>query len=333
MRDLIVGDTLDQYHLADLLARSGMASIFKAVDSQTGKTVALKVPHVQYESDIAFFQRFEREERIGQRLDHPNIVKVLKPVEKSRIYVAMEYVEGTSLRAMIHEKHPLPTEKALDLARQICRALVYLHEQGVVHRDMKPENVLVTAEGQIKILDFGIALDESARRLTWMGFSSTVGTPDYMAPEQIRGRRGDPRTDVYALGTILYEMLTGHLPYSSPNPRALLRAKTSEEARPPSYYVPGFPPSLEAILLKALELSPRDRYAHAAKLLVDLENPGAVPPRDASLAHGRARSRLPRGVVIAVVVTAIVAGLATLVWLSHRQTAGPERPRATVHTR
>ena len=137
----------------------------------------------------------------------------------------------------------------------------------MVHRDIKPENILVTADGQVKIIDFGIALFQAERRLTWAGLSSTVGTPDYMAPEQIRGRRGDARTDVYAVGMLLYELLTAHLPYDSPNARALLRAKTSEEPRPPSYCVPGFDPHLEAIILRAIERDPRNRYPGAAEML------------------------------------------------------------------
>ncbi len=331
MRDLVVGDKLDQYELTDLLARSGMASIFKAIDTESGATVALKIPHVQYESDVVFSERFRREDEIGQRLRHPNVVQVLSPREKSRTYMAMEYVEGKSLRAMLNGKHPLPTDQALDIARQVCDALVYLHAEGVVHRDIKPENILVTAGGQVKILDFGIALFESERRLTWMGLSSTIGTPDYMAPEQIRGRRGDPRTDVYALGTMLYEMLTCHLPYDSPNPRALLKAKTSDEPRPPSYYVPGFDPSLEAIILKAIERNPRDRYPTAALLLADLRNPSAVPPRDPETGAARCRggARISRRLLLSVVVIAILGGLGSLIWLSARQSPQTGRPPAT----
>src|SRR5579864_8732303 len=185
MRDAMVGERLDQYELTELLARSGMASIFKAVDQRSGATVALKVPHMQYESDIAFYQRFEREEKIGQKLEHPNIVRVLRPESKSRMYLVMEFAEGNSLRAIIGRRKRLPALEALDIARQICRALAYMHQQGIVHRDLKPENVLITADGQVKLIDFGIAMDEAARRLTWAGLSSTMGTPDYMAPEQV----------------------------------------------------------------------------------------------------------------------------------------------------
>jgi eukaryotic-like serine/threonine-protein kinase len=329
MRDPVVGEKLDQYQLTDLLARSGMASIFKAVDTLSGAPVALKVPHIQYESDVVFSERFRREEEMGQELTHPNVVRVLKPGEKSRMYMAMEFVEGRSLRAMLHAKQPLPTAQALDLARQVCDALAYLHDHGVVHRDVKPENILVTASGQVKLLDFGIALFESERRLTWMGLSNTIGTPDYMAPEQVRGRRGDPRTDVYAVGLLLYEMLTCNLPFDSANPRALLRAKTSEEPRPPSYHVPGFDPSLEAIILKAIERDPRDRYGSARQLLVDLQDPSAVPPRDPATGARRHRGavRVRRNVLVAAVVAAVLGGLGALVWLSARQapTAPPSQ--------
>jgi serine/threonine protein kinase len=327
MSEPVAGDRLDQYELQDLLARSGMADIFKARDTFSGATVALKIPHFQYESDIVFSERFRREEEVGQKLDHPHVVRILKPREKSRSYLAMEYIEGRSLRAMMG-KSPMPTAQALELARQVCDALAYLEASGVVHRDIKPENILVTADGQVKIIDFGIALFEAERRLTWAGLSSSVGTPDYMAPEQIRGRRGDARTDVYALGMLLYELLTAHLPYDSPNARALLRAKTSEEPRPPSYWVPGFDPHLEAILLRALERDPRNRYPTAAELLKDLQDPGAVQPRDPETGERRrraGRARRRRFLAVAVLV-AVAAGLLALVWVQGRSAARAGRP-------
>src|ERR1700687_4887430 len=238
MREVNVGDKLDQYELTELIARSGMASIFKAIDRISGQTVAIKIPYAQFESDVVFYGRFQREEEVVRRLDHPNIIKVYTPQRKSRMYIAMEYAEGVSLRVELRDKRPFVTDHALDYARQICGALVYMHGQRVVHRDLKPENILVISSGLLKIMDFGIALDEDARRLTWSGLSSTIGTPDYMAPEQISGRRGDVRTDIYSLGVILYEMLTGNLPYSGPNVYTVMRSKTAEDPQPPSAFKP-----------------------------------------------------------------------------------------------
>jgi serine/threonine protein kinase len=319
MSEPVAGERFDQYELQELLARSGMAAIFKARDTFTGATVALKIPHFQYESDIVFSERFRREEELGQTLDHPNIVRILKPREKSRSYLAMEYIEGKSLRAMMG-KSPMAADRALDIARQVCDALAYLEEHAVVHRDIKPENILVAASGQVKIIDFGIALFQAERRMTWAGLSHTVGTPDYMAPEQIRGRRGDARTDVYALGMLLYELLTAHLPYDSPNTRALMRAKTSEEPRPPAYWVPGFDAHLEAIILRAIERDPRNRYPSAAEMARDLRDPSAVSLRDPETGERRQRAGAARRrrLVAAAVVAALIAGLLALVVVQGR---------------
>ncbi len=329
MHEVSVGENLDQYQLTELIARSGMASIFKAVDRKSGRTVAIKVPYLQFESDVVFYDRFQREEQVGRRLDHPNIIKVLTPERKSRMYIAMEYVDGVSLRSLLREHRPLPTEKALDIARQICEALVYMHSRKVVHRDLKPENVLLTAEGQVKIMDFGIALDESARRLTWSGLSSTIGTPDYMAPEQVSGRRGDFRTDIYALGMIMFEMLTGNLPYSGPNVYTMMRAKTSEDPQPPSAFRPDVDPHIEEIILHAIERVPRDRYPSAAAMLEELREPSRVK------IEGRAQRLRPRslrwrrirgGLAIAFFFVSLSAIFAFLIWLANRYPAKPAKP-------
>jgi eukaryotic-like serine/threonine-protein kinase len=328
MREVNVGDRLDQYLLTELIARSGMASIFKAIDQLTGQTVAIKVPYLQFESDVVFYGRFQREEQVGRRLDHPNIIKVLTPRRKSRMYIAMEYVEGVSLRAIMRDERPLATARALDFASQICGAMAYMHAQGVVHRDLKPENVLVAADGQVKLMDFGIALDESARRLTWSGLSTTIGTPDYMAPEQVSGRHGDARTDVYALGTMLYEMLTGNLPFEGSNVYALMRAKTSEDPQPPSRFIPDIDPPLEEIILRAIERSPRNRYPSAAKMLEDLKDPARVALTGrAKRLHPRSlhAQRLRRTLMVALFFGSLAAIFAGLIWLANRYPAAPSR--------
>ncbi|MGH7815239.1 MAG: serine/threonine-protein kinase [Candidatus Binataceae bacterium] len=326
MREVGVGDTLDQYKLAEVIARSGMASIFEAADQlDNGKIVAIKVPYQQFESDVVFYGRFQREEEVGRRLNHPGIVKILTPRKKSRIYIAMEYVEGVSLRALINHG-AVTTEKALDFSRQIAETLVYMHGEGVVHRDLKPENILITRAGRTKIMDFGIALDHSARRLTWSGLSSTIGTPDYMAPEQVSGRRGDPRSDLYALGTILYELLTGHLPYAAPNVYGMMRAKTAEDPQPPGKWKPDIDPHLEEIILRAIERQPRNRYANAAEMLADLRDPPRVELagrarrlHPSSLAWQRARRTLG----YALFFGSLAALFALLIWLANRYPAAP----------
>jgi serine/threonine protein kinase len=330
-REVSVGERLDQYEVSELIARSGMASIFKATDSKNSGVVALKVPYMQFESDVVFYERFRREEQIGQRLEHPNIIKVLKPLRKSRMYLAMEYFEGTSLRALLREKQPLDPARALKFGRQICDALVYMHGQRVVHRDLKPENMLVGSDDTIKLMDFGIALDESARRLTWAGLSTTVGTPDYMAPEQVGGRRGDARTDIYALGTILYEMLTGNLPYSGANVYATMKAKASEDPPRLSEFVPEIDPGLEEIVLHAIERLPRNRYDSAAEMLEDLKDPSRVVHTGrAQRLHPRSirGRRLWRALMTGAFFLSLAAICVLVIWLANRFPASPSTGRA-----
>jgi serine/threonine protein kinase len=327
MREVSAGDKLDQYQLSDLIARSGMASIFKAEDRLNGgATVAIKVPYLQFESDVVFYSRFQREEEVGRRLEHPNIIKVLTPRHKSRMYIAMEFVDGISLRAIMRDERPMRPERALDFARQVCDAMVYMHSQGVVHRDLKPENALITAEKRVKLMDFGIALDESARRLTWSGLSTTIGTPDYMAPEQVSGRHGDARTDIYALGTMLFEMVTGNLPFAGTNVYAMMRAKANEDPQPPSHFVPEIDPHLEEIILHAIERLPRNRYRSAVEMLEDLKDPARVQVTGrAKRLHPRSlrAKRVRRALWVGLFFSSLAAILVALVWLANRYPAAP----------
>jgi len=320
MREVNVGDTLDQYELTELIARSGMASIFKAVDRTNGQTFAIKIPYEQFENDVIFRSRFQREEEIVRRLDHPNIIKDFTPRHKSRMYIAMEYVEGVSVREELAAEGAFSRDHAIDYARQICGALVYMHEQRVIHRDLKPENLLITTTGVVKIMDFGIALDELARRITWSGESSTIGTPDYMAPEQIAGGRGDVRSDIYALGIILYEMLTGKLPYEGDSVYSILRAKTLEDPEPPTHYLHELDTHLEEIILHAIERVPRRRYGRVAEMQHDLKNAAqvAITGRASALHPRSRRSQKVRAVMwSAVLFLSMAMVVAFLIWLEN----------------
>ena len=317
MGDLAPGETVDQYQVLDVIARSGMATIFRARDLENGHTVALKVPHLQYASDMVFHERFKREEEIGQRLDHPAVIKVFQPREKSRLYLAMEYVDGELLRDRLRRERRLPIETAVALAIAIADALGYLHDHGVVHRDLKPENIMVTADGRVKLVDFGIALDTTLRKMTWAGLSQTVGTPDYMAPEQVKGKRGDARSDLYALGVILYEMLTGETPFQGDNVYAAMRAKLQDDPTPPRRLRPDISPALEEIILHALERDPRDRPESALELREALAHPDSVVLTGRA-SRQRPKPRIPRWVRTLLAIAAAGAGYGLLFWaLSH----------------
>jgi len=277
MSPVKVGDLLDHYRIESVVARSGMASIFKATDTRTGATVAIKVPHEEMEGDPVLFERFQREAEIGKLMDHPGVMKVLDDGEKhSRIYMVMEWVDGRLLRHIIHEQKPLPQERAITIAVRVLDALEHIHSRGVAHRDLKPENIMVGAEDKIKLIDFGIAAKADARRLTFGKLSQVMGTPDYISPEQVKGRRGDKRSDLYSLGVILYEMLTGKLPFSGPNPFAVMNDRVLNNPVPPRAANPQVTPELQEIIYRALEREPANRYKNAEEFSWDLQHPEQV---------------------------------------------------------
>jgi serine/threonine protein phosphatase PrpC len=273
--DLEPGQLLDhRFELTDLVSRSGMATIFKASDKQTGQTVALKVPFMQFESDPGFYSRFEREEKIGLSLNHPYILRVEKvETPKSRPYIVMEFLEGQTLAHLMRSVKPMPEKDALKIAAFICDALHYMHDHEVVHRDMKPENIMICNDGSIRIMDFGIAKFEGQRRLTFGGFTPTMGTPDYMAPEQVKGKRGDPRTDIYSLGAIIYEMVTGTPPFEGANPFLIMNARLSGDPIPPRQVNPNISPQVEELIMHAMARNPADRYPDARVMQAELNHP------------------------------------------------------------
>jgi len=188
------------------------------------------------------------------------------------VFIALEYIEGESLRTYISDKAPLSLHEALSIAEQLSEVVDYLHSNGVYHRDLKPENIIIGPDGEIHIIDFGTALLEGTRRVTWRFGSDTFGTPDYMAPEQIQGKRGDARTDVYALGIILYEMLTGTTPFHGDNALSVMNQHLTADPIPPRKHQPSIPPGVEAIILKSIRRNPDERYQSADLLLNDLKH-------------------------------------------------------------
>jgi serine/threonine-protein kinase len=280
-RELGVGDLLDgRFEITDVIAKSGMASLFKANDRQTGQAVALKVPHLQIESDPAGFDRFRREEEIGLQLNHPHILKVLPVEKKSRPYLVMEYLEGQTLSELFKSVRPLPEPDAAKIASRICEALDYMHQHGVIHRDLKPQNIMLCNDGTIRIMDFGIAKALASRRLTFVGFTPAMGTPDYMAPEQVRGSRGDQRTDIYSLGAILYEMATGEPPFGGDSAYVIMNARVTGDPAAPRKINAKLTPVLEEIILHAMERDPKRRYQTAAEMKKELDDYESVQLTD-----------------------------------------------------
>ena len=254
-----------------------MASIYKANDIKEKRTVALKVPFMQFESDPGFFTRFKREQEIGTSLNHPYILRV-DPDEgdRSRPYLVMEYLDGQTLGHLMRSVRPMPVNDALKIVSRICEALHYMHDHDVVHRDLKPENIMILNDGSIRIMDFGIAKVEHQRRLTFGGFTPAMGTPDYMAPEQVKGKRGDRRTDIYSLGAILYEMVTGSVPFEGANPFIIMNARVSGDPVAPRHKNHEIAPQVEEIILHAMARNPADRYATAMEMKNDVDHPDQV---------------------------------------------------------
>jgi serine/threonine protein kinase len=274
------GTTLDHYRLDDVVAQSGMGTLYRATDLRNGRRVAVKIPKPEMEADPVLLERFRREQEIGQLLDHPGIVKTLDGEERSRLYMVQEWVDGRLLRAVMNQDRPLGVERATRIALAMCEAVDAMHKMGIVHRDLKPENVMVGPDDRIKIIDFGIAMKEDARRITQVGFSSLLGTPDYISPEQVQGKRGDQRSDIYALGIMFYEMLTGTVPFTGANPLAVMNDRLVINPPPPSELNPEISPELEEIVFRALERDPRHRYATASEMAWDLENQEQVGVAD-----------------------------------------------------
>ncbi|HEV8225200.1 MAG TPA: protein kinase, partial [Rubrobacteraceae bacterium] len=275
-----------RYVPGDLLGGGGMAEVYLARDEVLGRDVALKILRERYAHDEPFVERFKREARSAAALNHPNIVQVYDQghTEDGDHYIAMECVPGGTLAQRIKRGGPIDPREAAGLASRVADALAVAHGRGIIHRDIKPQNVLLTASGEPKVADFGIARAASAKTMTET--SLILGTASYMSPEQVRGERVGPESDLYSLGVVLYEMLTGEPPYSADNPLATAMKHLDEPPRHPREANPTVPEGLDALTTKLLAKDPADRYARSAVLAEDLRRVrDGLPPLAAGAAQ------------------------------------------------
>jgi serine/threonine-protein kinase len=273
---LAPGSVLDgRFAITDMVSDGGMGAIFKARDLENGgNPVAVKIPHENVEMDVGLYSRFQREDEIGGELNHPSVLRFYPVANKSRLYIVTEFLNGTTLFDVLRQRRQLPEKEALSIAARICDALQYLHERGVVHRDLKPENIMLCNDGTLRLMDFGISKGAAARRLTFIGFAP--GTPHYMAPERVNGRRGDGRTDIYSLGAMLYEMLTGKIAFDDEDISVIMNSRVAGDPEPPRSLNPEISPQAEEIVLHAMERNPAQRYQTAAAMKADLDAPERV---------------------------------------------------------
>ena len=271
------GDRFDRFEIRSHIARGGMSDIYRAFDPSAGRDVVLKIPDAAGMGDPVQFERFQRELEVIQTFHHPAIQKGLGAgVFERTPYLVAEFVEGRSLREILDAEAPLAPERAVALIRKIADGIAYCHEHDVIHRDLKPENILVTAEGQPVILDFGLALTRKARRVTYPRLSSIAGTPEYMAPEQVDGKRGDQRTDVYAVGIIFYEMLAGHPPFGGDTPMAVMAQHVYHPIPRLDKEKPSVPEPLAAVVVRCLQKDPDDRFEDMRAFLQSLDHPETI---------------------------------------------------------
>ena len=320
------GDTLDHFQLDSIVATSGMATVFRAHNLEDGRQVAIKIPHPEVEGDPTLWERFKREEEIGTRIDHPGIMKVFPNPGRTQVYMVMEWIDGRLLRSILNEEKSgnrhLSPDRAVRLTMAICNALDYIHAQGIVHRDLKPENIMVSDRDDIHLIDFGIAGSAGSRRLTFAHFSQSMGTPDYISPEQVKGKRGDARSDIYSLGIMLYEMLTGQVPFTGSNPFSVMNDRLLNQPIPPRTLEPAVTPQLQEIVYRALERDPRNRYASAREMAHDLGHQSevgiAVRAEEANWKHRQSPSTRRVLLILALVLIPVaVFALLLLVARGH----------------
>jgi serine/threonine protein kinase len=308
------GQRIDHYEIIRLLGRGGASHVYLAQDCHALQEIVLKFPVDDVIGGAAVFERYQREAQIGKRLSHPYIQQHLNQGEwRSAEYLVLEYLRGYTLRTVMEKHSPsqLPTDEVLRILMQVCVALAYAHECGVIHRDIKPENIMLLENGDIKIFDFGIALLEGEHKRAWRGFSSPIGTPDYMAPERLLGERGDARADIYAVGVVLYELLCGRTPFQEKDGFAIITQHISHDPPGILQINPALSPALATVVMRAIRRDPDRRYVRMQDMLKDLLDLDSVaaadyvpdPPRFG----GRYRQAIRIALIVLIVCLCIVA--------------------------
>jgi beta-lactam-binding protein with PASTA domain/predicted Ser/Thr protein kinase len=291
--DTLINTLFDgRYRVLRRLGSGGMANVYLAEDEELGRRIAIKILNERHAADEQFIERFRREAKNAAGLSHPNIVQIYDRGEaEGTYYIAMEYLGGRTLKETVADRQPLPIREAIDYARQILAALRFAHRNGIVHRDIKPHNALMDDDGRLKVSDFGIARAGAASQMTEAG--SIIGTAQYLSPEQARGAAVDHRSDLYSLGIVLYELLTGTVPFTGDTPVEIAMKHLSKVPEPPSAKRPEIPRALDQVVLRALAKDPDDRYGSAEEFDAEL----------AQVAEG-----LPVSTETADAATAVLAG-------------------------
>jgi serine/threonine protein kinase len=329
-QSVVVGQTLEgRFLIVEQVASGGMSTLFKALDLQNANQfVAVKVPLPQYSGGVGAWSMFQREAEIGRELDHPYILRfiALAP-NKHRNYVVTEYVEGATLASRIGRGRCLAEAEALGIMSRLCEAVEYLHSREVVHYDLKPGNVMLCADGSIRLIDFGLAHVLMRRRFAFSPSAPAIGTSDYVAPEQIRRQRGRLSVDVYALGSMLYEMLTGHPPFEGDDPFVVASSRQIGDPKSPRALNPAVSVQMEEVILRALRRNPTERYDSVAAMKADIDHPTQVrvsglAKRLVEVTRWRKGARLIRYVTVVGMapIAFLVASFRLLWWyLEHKR--------------